>query len=279
MPWWRPFGSGRARREVAARGREMAATHQNAHDAVRRGIIRAMNLLLLLDQYRQHDGLWRVSGSRARHIREVLACVPGDRLRAGLPQGRRGFATVEAVDGADVLVSFVPDAPPPPPLPLQLILALPRPKMLKRILVDATSLGIKRIVLLNSWKVDKSYWRTPNLRPAQLEEKLVLGLEQAGDTVLPEILLRERFRPFVEDELDAFAAGTRRLLAHPGDHPPLPVDLCEPVTLAVGPEGGWTPYEVEQFQQHGFACHSLGQRILRVETAVPALVGRLMRLP
>src|SRR5690554_7099628 len=56
-----------------------------------------------------------------------------------------------------------------------LILALPRPKMLKRILIDATSLGVKRIILLNSWKVEKSYWQTPELHAKLLQEKLLLG--------------------------------------------------------------------------------------------------------
>ena len=58
----------------------------------------------------------------------------------------------------------------------------------------------------------------------------------------------------------------------------MPQDLTEAVTLAIGPEGGWTEYETEQFVSRGFAQHSFGQRILRVETAVSALVGRLMRL-
>jgi RsmE family RNA methyltransferase len=151
--------------------------------------------------------------------------------------------------------------------------------MLKRILIDATSLGIKRIVLINSWKVDKSYWQTPNLKAGLLREKMLLGLEQARDTSLPELILAPRFKPFVEDELDRWAGPGRRLLAHPGDFPAMPCDLSEPVTLAIGPEGGWTDYEVEMLQRQGFACHSFGTRILRVETALPALVGRLMRLP
>ena len=56
----------------------------------------------------------------------------------------------------------------------------------------------------------------------------------------------------------------------------VPAQLDEPLTLAIGPEGGWTPYEVEMLCARGFACHSLGARILRVETALPTLVGRLL---
>lgn len=238
-----------------------------------------MNLLLLHpDQHRCHDR-WLLTERQANHLASVLKLQAGDTVRAGLLQGSLGMARVEAIKNNKVEVSFKANSAPPPALPLSLLLALPRPKMLKRLLLDATSLGIKRIVLLNSWKVDKSYWQTPHLKRALLEEKMHLGLEQAGDTVMPELVLEPRFKPFVEDRLDQWAGTGRRLLAHPGDHPALPQDLNEPVTLAVGPEGGWTDYEVAMLGEQGFACHRFGQRILRVETAVPALVGRLVRLP
>ena len=104
---------------------------------------------------------------------------------------------------------------------------------------------------------------------------MLLGLEQARDTVLPDIILAKRFKPFVEDELPAMAANTRGLIAHPGDFPECPRALSEPVTLAIGPEGGWIPYEVELLSKAGLSPMQLGERILRVETAVPALLARL----
>ncbi|MDX5372811.1 MAG: 16S rRNA (uracil(1498)-N(3))-methyltransferase [Pseudomonadaceae bacterium] len=238
-----------------------------------------MNLLLLHPEDHLDDDRWSIADRRAGHVRDVLGLTPGARLRAGLLNGGIGDAVLTNDDGQQITLSFRPLLMPPPALPLTLILALPRPKMLKRILIDAASLGIKRIVLLNSWKVEKSYWHTPELHAGLLREKLILGLEQSGDTRLPELLLRDRFKPFVEDELPALMAGSRALLAHPGPHPPMPMSLQEPVTLAIGPEGGWTDYEAGQLVSAGFQCHAFGQRILRVETALPALVGRIMALP
>ncbi len=136
-------------------------------------------------------------------------------------------------------------------------------------------MGVKRLVLLNSYRVEKSYWQSPVVQKETLREQLILGLEQARDTVLPEVLLRQRFKPFVEDELPALAEGTLPLLAHPVAEGDCPRRVEGPVTLAVGPEGGFIPYEVEKLVECGFQTVSLGERILRVETAVPALLGRL----
>lgn len=237
-----------------------------------------MNLLLLEESDRLNNGDYRIDGRRAVHIRKVLKMAPGDSLRAGRLNGGRGRAEIRDDDGEGLALAFTEAEPAPEPLPLRLILALPRPPMLRRLLVDATTLGIKDIVLLNSHRVEKSFWQTPELDSAKIREKLLLGLEQAGDTVLPRVHLQTHFRPFIEDELPCFARESRGLLAHPGDYPMAPTDLDEPVTLAIGPEGGWIDYEVDWFVEQGFQCVGFGARILRVETAVPALIGRIARL-
>jgi len=113
------------------------------------------------------------------------------------------------------------------------------------------------------------------LDPIALREQLLLGLEQGRDTMLPEVMLRRRFKPFVEDEVPALAQGTRPLVAHPVAAAACPFALRARVTLAVGPEGGFIPYEIDMLRAHGFEPVSLGPRPLRVEQAVPALLGRL----
>ncbi|MFC6669535.1 16S rRNA (uracil(1498)-N(3))-methyltransferase [Marinobacterium aestuariivivens] len=92
---------------------------------------------------------------------------------------------------------------------------------------------------------------------------------------MPEVQQRKRFKPFVEDELPAIAAGTRALVAHPYDAAPCPDSASEPATLAIGPEGGFIAYEVGKLREAGLMPIHIGQRILRVETAVPVLLARL----
>ncbi|MFP8967060.1 16S rRNA (uracil(1498)-N(3))-methyltransferase [Pokkaliibacter sp. CJK22405] len=234
-----------------------------------------MNLILLDEQDFIGPNQVRLSGRRFQHIQEVHRAEPGQTLAVGLRNGAMGQGQVLSLNPEDLTMSVSLDQTAPPPLPLTLILALPRPKMLRRIIQHATTLGVSRLVLINAVRVEKSFWQTPFLTEASLLEQCTLGLEQARATHMPEILLRKRFKPFVEDELPAMMAGTTAILAHPYTEQPCPAGMTTPVTLAVGPEGGFVPYEVEKLQEAGFSAVHLGPRILRVETAVPVLISKL----
>ena len=153
-------------------------------------------------------------------------------------------------------------------------MALPRPKVLNRVIAAATSMGVKRLYLVNAWRVEKSYWKSPRLSEENLRMQSILGLEQARDTVLPRIETRRLFRPFVEEELPSIIAGTRALVAHPYASAECPRGV-KSVTLAIGPEGGFIAKEVESMVKVGFEPVSLGSRVLRVETAIGVLLGRL----
>jgi len=234
-----------------------------------------VNLLLLEDGDFVAEDRVRLSGRRLKHLLEVHRAEAGDSLRVGRLNGLMGSGQLINLDSEHAELSVQLDQAPPAKLPLTLLLALPRPKMLRRVLQTVSSMGVPRLVLLNSYRVEKSFWQTPFLEPAAIHEQLILGLEQARDTVLPEVIIEKRFKPFVEDQLPAISAGTLGLVGHPGDYPACPRAVEQAVTLAIGPEGGWIPYEVEKLQEAGLQPVQLGARILRVETAVTALLARL----
>ncbi len=212
---------------------------------------------------------------RLTHIQEVHRAEAGESLRVGLLGGDMGIGRLVRLDPAEAELTIELNQAPPVKLPITLLLALPRPKMLRRVLQTVACMGVPRLVLLNSYRVEKSFWQTPFLEPHAVREQLLLGLEQARDTLLPEVIIEKRFKPFVEDRLPQLVAGTRGLVGHPGDYPACPRALSEPVTLAIGPEGGWIPYEIEKLADAGLQPVQLGDRILRVETAVSALLARL----
>ncbi len=234
-----------------------------------------MNLLLLEEADFIAADRAVLSDRRFTHMQEIHRVAVGDTLRVGRLGGLMGQATVERLEGHEAELSLSFDQPPPAKLPLTLILALPRPKMLRRVFQTVATMGVAKLVLVNSYRVEKSFWQTPFLDPEAIRDNLILGLEQARDTVLPEVIIEKRFKPFVEDRLPAIAQGTLGLVGHPGNHPPCPRGLNEPVTLAIGPEGGWIPYEIDLLGKAGLMPVQLGERILRVETAVTALLSRL----
>lgn len=235
-----------------------------------------MNLLLLHPADLDGPNRAIIRDRRLQHLHQVHRAAAGQQLRAGLINGQMGYVRILELHDQHALLELDFRLQPPPKLPLTLILALPRPKMLRRILQTVAAMGVNKLVLVNSYRVEKSFWQTPWLQPEAIHEQLLLGLEQACDTVLPEVILEKRFKPFVEDRLPALAADSLKLVAHPGDYPECPRALgTQPLTLAIGPEGGWIPYEVDLLSKAGFQPVHLGPRILRVETAVPALIARL----
>lgn len=234
-----------------------------------------MNLILLTLSDFTDSHQVSLTGRRHAHIKNVLRAGPGDRVVCGICNANMGFAVILHMDNKKVDMAVTLNQAPPAPLPVTLVLALPRPKMLKRIIQSVTSLGVKDIYLVNSWRVEKSFWQSPVLTDEKLCEYARLGLEQAKDTKMPDIHKKRFFAGFVKQELPQIAKGCLCIMAHPKTHHPCPNGVNQPVVLAVGPEGGWIDLEVKTFEDIGFVPYSIGSRILTVETAVTCLLSRL----
>ncbi len=237
-----------------------------------------MNIIILFESDFTGHGKVKLAGRRFGYIKKVHRASPGDFLFVGLLNGQMGKGLVTKITDRFVEMEVVLDIPPPEPLPLVLVLALPRPKAVRRIIQAVTCLGVKTIYLINSWRVEKSFWSSPVLKTENVEKELILGLEQAKDTRMPEIFFKPLFKPFVLEELPLIAEKTIALTAHPKSFAPCPKDVAKPVTLVIGPEGGFIDIEIKTLEKSGFKTVSLGKRILRTETAVPVLISRLTTL-
>ena len=235
-----------------------------------------MNIILVEKDDFLSDSRVQLTDRRHQHILNIHQAHAGDRLKVGLINGDIGQGTVISIDLLQVTLDINLHSTPAPALPTTLLLALPRPKMFKRILQTISSMGVKELYLINSYRVDKSYWSSPLLSEAAIREQLILGLEQAVDTHLPKVHLRKRFKPFVEDELPSICKNHQyNWVAHPYHAQPCPPSSNEKTLIAIGPEGGFIPYEIEKFNTAGISSIHLGERILKVETAVPAILSRL----
>lgn len=230
--------------------------------------------------------------SQIAHIHNVLGATVGDTLKIGQLGGNLGTAIIEEMNTEQIQLGEVQlSKQPPAKLDVTVILALPRPKVLRRLIMDMTVLGVRDIILINSYRTQKSYWQSPLL--ARLDEFVLEGLQQGVDTIAPRITLQKRFKPFVEDEL-ASLITQRAIVAHPYSELSLMQYLQQlvlsqsqsslalierqkktvlPSIVCIGAEGGWIDYEIDLFATQGCQAVNIGSRVLRTEAAVNVILG------
>jgi 16S rRNA (uracil1498-N3)-methyltransferase len=233
-----------------------------------------MNIVLIDERQAQTD-VWKITAKRQlEHLFQHLEIQKGDTLKVGILNGSRYLIEVVDVQENAVVVKPIREEKVAEKLPVTLIVALPRPKVLRRLIMDSVTLGVEKIILIHSYRVDKSYWQTPFLQ--QLDHYIHLGLEQAGDTIPPKIELYKRFKPFVEDVLPSLILENKpAFVAHPYAEEKMPFALNQPCSIVIGPEGGFIPYEVDLLIKNGCQVMNLGNRIIRTETVIPYVLGRL----
>jgi RsmE family RNA methyltransferase len=232
---------------------------------------------------------------RLVHLRQVLKVEVGQRLRAGVERTSIGFAEVREIAPAGIELTYeacaAVDAP-----QIDLVLALPRPKALSRMVQAAASFGVRRIDVINAWRVDAAYFQSHKASGEALRVDAVLGCEQGMQAYVPTIAVHRYFAGFVEDlERAGHAPGGGRALVvgHP-DEPGWPsrgieevfdADATERLTLVIGPDGGFIDRELQSLQNLGGQLVHFGDAVMRSEVALLsgmsqiALLRRLGRSP
>lgn len=207
---------------------------------------------------------------RAVHLLEILRRKEGDSFDAGLVNGPKGKGTLVAIGAAELTLTFSWGSTPAPLDPITLILGLPRPQTARKILAEATALGVQTLHFVRTEKGEPSYGQSTLWSSGEWRRHLVAGAEQAFDTRLPEITFD---RSFAEAVNAVGQTGSRIALDNYESPQPLPrLALGAPVVLAFGPERGWSAEERDLLRAREFAFAHLGQRVLRTETAVVAAV-------
>jgi 16S rRNA (uracil1498-N3)-methyltransferase len=214
---------------------------------------------------------------RAVHIAQVLRRKAGDLFDAGIVNGPMGKATVVSIGPGGVAFRFEATSHPPPGDTVHILVALPRPQTARKILGEATSLGVASIRFFQAQKGEPSYssstlWRTPEWR-----RHLMDGAAQAFDTRLPEVL----HHPQLADALAALPPGCARIALdnYEATGALAPSAARRPLALAFGPERGWSPAERTLLRGSGFELAHLGSRVLRTETAVVAALALAKAAP
>lgn len=231
-------------------------------------------------------------GDTAEHLGRVLRAEPGQLYELSDGQHiwlarvesvtlqKRGenrieFALVEPIDSRE------------PRLQLQLLVSIVKFDRFEWCLEKAAELGVTEIVPLAAARTDKPLLAAAGKRWARWNRILVESAQQSrrlGPPVLRASLdgARNSEIPRATKPEAAFAqsaAACKILLSERGEAKPIRDVLtvyAEPTAaLAIGPEGGWTEGELEAAAHAGFAEASLGENILRTETAVLAALAIL----
>jgi len=235
-----------------------------------------VNLILLRATEVDGEGAVALTDARAVHVATVLKATPGQQVRVGILDGPFGTGTVTSTESARVMLRCRFEAATPPRPRLDLLLALPRPKVMRRLWSQLAALGVGQVILTNAARVERDYFGAHVLDEAIFTPLLVEGLQQARDTRLPVVSIHRRLKVLVEDELDGLFPAGARVVAQPGHEDTfnrvLGGDGSSRALIAVGPEGGWSAFELSMLERHGFRAVGMGPRTLRSDTATIALL-------
>ncbi len=212
---------------------------------------------------RIEHGFAHLDEEESRHLLTVLRRKVGDRLQ--LTDGRGHIYDAELAEvgkrGASARILSTTSVPAPPG---RLHLAIAPTKQMERLewcLEKATEIGVDEITLLRCQHSERD-----TVRLDRLEKVLVSAMKQSLRAWLPQLHGLVPFRQFA-----AAATDAQKRLAWCADEPlpHLKATLAAGLSavIAIGPEGDFSPEEVEFAQQHGFQGVSLGPARLRTETA------------
>lgn len=234
--------------------------------------------IVLLDTAQAQNQIWTISETRQlEHLKKHLNIQIGDLLKVGILNGKRYLTEIVGISDQSVQVKSLQEDLVPAKLPVTLIVAMPRPKVLRRLIMDSVTLGVDNIMIIHSYRVDKSYWQSPLLHC--IDEYVTLGLEQAGDTIAPKIEMFKRFKPFVEDILPRLISPEKpAFVAHPYAEQKMPQMIEQACSIIVGPEGGFIDYEIDLLVKNGCQAKNLGNRIIRTESVIPYVLGRVLSI-
>jgi 16S rRNA (uracil1498-N3)-methyltransferase len=223
-----------------------------------------MNSFLVFDEEKTGDSYTISDQERINHVLKVLKSQVGDTLIVCLVGSGIGKGILEEISSEHLKIKLQ-DISPRAQAPFELLIGVSRPHSCQKILEHGTSLGVSSFNFFTATLSEKSYLDSKLFLDPQ--KYLRYGLSQSGlYHKLPEVSLSKKF------------TGKQKFILHPGTNKTFadyPLNPNDNITLAIGPERGFTKEEVEHFKSLGFLEVSLGRPILRVEIATFAALGQL----
>lgn len=247
-----------------------------------------MNILLFENEDLSEEGHLLINGYQSEHLSKILKVQIGDKIKVGQINDKIGNAEVINITDSEIKLNLLELNTVPEEPWIDLILALPRPQMCKRIFQNVSGLGVRSLDIINSSRVEKSFFSSPILKPAEIDKYLRLGLEQSALTHLTKVEIWPKQKDFFEQklqvakaeydfsilaDLDTNCVFSSKSMVERDSNIPKPFGV-----LAIGPEGGWVKSEADFFEKNGFQKYSFGEPIMKVETALVYILAQLRLL-
>jgi RsmE family RNA methyltransferase len=238
-----------------------------------------MNIIILTEEDNKSENIYKIGDNRFTHINNILKSEIGDNIEVGILNGKIGTARITEKNSSEILLEIVNLEPNKIySTKIDIICALPRPQTLKKVLNTCATMGINKLHLIRSEKVEKSYFHSPLLEEKNYNKYLIEGLEQGKRTNLPKVAIHHKFKAFFETNYNENDKKYLKLLAQPNVNNYLTKDVfttSEHIVLAIGPESGWNEFEINFMEERGFKKFKLSEYILRVENAVTASLAQI----
>lgn len=218
---------------------------------------------------------------RAIHLNKVLHKKKGDTFAAGIIGGKAGTASITNTKEIihpktgkiqlEYEFTFLPETDGKPLFPLIMIIGFPRPIQLKRLLRDIAGLGVCQAHLTGTELGEKSYMQSNLVEDGAAYQMLLDGTVQAASTHVPKLFLHSSLK----ECLKSIEGNKKILLDNINPQCSLQnfmmnnnkLEESEKIIAAIGSERGWTDSERNLFSENGFTICSMGQRVLRTESA------------
>ncbi len=209
-------------------------------------------------------------GQNAQHLVRVLRAQMGQEFDVAA-DGQVRVGKIVSISDNRVEFELREAVAAGPALDLTLLMSVFKFDRMEWAVEKATELGVAKIVPVLARRTDAHLAKAAEKRVERWRRIAKEASQQSRRVDVPEIADPKKLAEVINR-----ISGTRILLAETEQEKTLKSQLqnvSQPVTLAFGPEGGWTEDEIRQFEAVGWATATLGSTILRAETAIIAAVA------
>ena len=240
------------------------------------GRITAMTCRLYLNQPLEIGSSLTLPSDQAHYLRSVMRLAAGEEVILFNGQGGEFLCTIEQLtrDNPSVRIESHTDVNREMATRVHIIQAACRSEKIESILQKATELGAASFTIVRSQRSTLKLDGPKLKKRLQRWQSIVTeAVEQSGRTIVPEVRWLDTLKNISAQGLAFTLHPEPEAKSWKEQH--VAMLNADDITLAIGPEGGWSDLDIDTLNTAGFSCLTFGPRIMRTETAAPALLAAI----